>query len=902
MEKRSSRIPELRHKTELSCMLGLFSILESCQGRPGRKLIANGRPVSRHIIGDGINKQYQEQLTVFISTADCPRKPDQIASFDEECRKIQNEAALASVTFDASARNLVQEDMPIEKHRTNQNTVKMNSEHVDRLVKTQKRARKRSRKAYQPSSCCLNNAASSIHQLPSTQNHLENSVVSGCFERSIRLGKYGQVDEISMQQAHMRAKALLDQMFLERKFISNARTRYEFNSFSDALEMLNSSKDLLPERSSLLARRVRELLSSQTAVKSAPDAKLSEYEGLDASSSGKHGIPLASQNGKPNKHYQRQCSLKTSFTAQPSDKIVILKPLPQNAKYSSLQSHKGASGRVSDVKATSFSFRGMKKKLKHTFGGTRKGMDRTSAILSHSQSTLRVEDECTCRGVDSRKSFNSFSNTKIKEKLCWEQEPKSNQGSDTACVTNKVREKLDFSSGRLSKKHEFDIILEAKRQLSARWKNVNSVETVTNIKSPRTLGRILSSPEHDFWPLSPRRDSQYSSGSAQMRFSLYNTSPTVTGSSSQVSNGKERARLSPLRPNTEVTFGDDSNKYDDTLQIMDTRTSSLIPRTDEEAHDMDVSMTDNMKSNGKKKIVEMNGVLQPELHGTEVPSGINSIDVTNDTAESHKDDESVMNSVDSLSENEAFTSTADDLPSTPLSIHRLDVADRIKYQEEHRSPVSVLEPFFLEDTNSPPSITLQTDRQPLKPLRLDFQECSSESFHPDPPTSANSCIVEQDPLSHYVHLVLQTSCLDWDQLSEISCLPEDLLDESLFDEVEFLPPDCYFDPKLLFDHMNEVLLEIHQSHFCSPPWLAFTKPKIRSVPLAQLVLDEIMTEADFYLLPRTEKRTLDQLVSKDVAACRSWLDVRLDTEQIVIDVSEDVLEESILDMLLEFHT
>ncbi|KAL0331274.1 UNVERIFIED_CONTAM: hypothetical protein Sangu_1672900 [Sesamum angustifolium] len=379
MEKRSSRIPELRQKTELSCMLGLFSILESCQGRPSRKLIANGRPVSRHII------------------ADFPRKPDQIASFDEECRKVQNEAALASVTFDASARNLIQEDMPFEKQKTNQNTVEMNSECVDRLVKTQKRARKSSRKAYQPSSCCLNNAASSIHQLPSPQNHVENSVLSGCFERSIRLGKYDQVDEISMHQAHMRAKALLDQMFLERKFISNARTRYESNSFSDALEMLNSSKDFLPERNSLLARRIRELPSSQTAVKLVPDAKFSEYEGLDASSSGNPGIPLASQIGKPSKHYQCQCSMETSFMARPSDKIVILKPLPENARYSqnvtshcsSLQSHQRSSGRVLDAKATSFSFRGMKKKLKHTFGGTRKGMDCTSAILSHSQSTLK---------------------------------------------------------------------------------------------------------------------------------------------------------------------------------------------------------------------------------------------------------------------------------------------------------------------------------------------------------------------------------------------------------------------------------------------------------------------------------------------------------------------------------
>lgn len=153
-----------------------------------------------------------------------------------------------------------------------------------------------------------------------------------------------------------------------------------------------------------------------------------------------------------------------------------------------------------------------------------------------------------------------------------------------------------------------------------------------------------------------------------------------------------------------------------------------------------------------------------------------------------------------------------------------------------------------------------------------------------------------------MQLVLQASCLTWDQLSEIRSPPEELLHASLFDEVEFPPADCYYDPKLLFDHINEVLLEIYKCHFCSPPRLAFTKRKIRSGPLAELVLDGIMTEAEFYLLPTTEKRTLDQLVSKDVANCRSWLDVRLDTEQIVIEISQDVLEESILDILLEFHT
>ncbi|KAI3468725.1 hypothetical protein Pfo_025388 [Paulownia fortunei] len=947
MARRSPRIPELRENNELSCMWGLFSIIESCQGGTSRKLICNGRPANKHII-------------------DYPREIDQLASFDEECRRIRNEADLASVAVDASVRNVgnfIREDMPFEKHKTKQNIVKgqqhakMDSELVDCLVKTHKRARKNSQKAYQSSSCHLNNAAGLIHQLPSTsaeislnkltlaailgavcaQNQQEESMLSESFKRSIHLGKYDQVDEINMQQVQMSAKAFVDQMFIDRKFICKDGTNSESKSFSDALEVLNSNKDLfmelLPDPNCLLARRIKNLLHSQTekeTFKSVLDAEFSECEGLDATSSEIPGSTLATQKGKMNKNLwqkincQYQYSPKTSFIAQPSDKIVILKPAPPNAKHSenvtchcsSLQSHKKLSRRVSDTKPTSFSFREMKKKLKHTFGVTRKepsqfSMVGTSDKLSHNRSTLKVGDDCICRGVGIRNSFNSSPIAETKGNLCKKQDLNSSRGSDIARVTDTGCKKVDFSSVRICDKQEFDVLLEAKRHLSTRWKNLNAAETVASKKSPKTLGRILSSPEHDFWPLSPRRDSQHFSGSAQMRFSPYNTSPRVTESSSHIPNGRERACLSPLRPNTQVTSCDDYDKYDSTLQIMDTKTSSLIPSTDEEVHDTDISVTDDMKSNGESKFVEMNSILRPQLHISEVPSKINSTDVTrtmqiNDTIELQKDDETVMHSIlDSLSENEAFTSTADYFPSTPLSIHQLDTADSIKYQE-HQSPVSVLEPFFIEDANSPPSSTLQTGPfaagKQLQPLRLDFEECSSESFPQDLPISANSCIKEQDHLSQYVHLVLQASCLNWDQLSEIRSLPEELLHASLFDEVEFLPTDCYFDPKLLFDHINEVLLEIYQCHFCSPPWLAFRKPKIRPAPLAELVLDEIMTEADFYLLPWTEKRTLDQLVSKDVADCRSWLDVRLDTEQIVNEISEDVLEESILDILLEFIT
>lgn len=152
----------------------------------------------------------------------------------------------------------------------------------------------------------------------------------------------------------------------------------------------------------------------------------------------------------------------------------------------------------------------------------------------------------------------------------------------------------------------------------------------------------------------------------------------------------------------------------------------------------------------------------------------------------------------------------------------------------------------------------------------------------------------------YAQLLLEASNLNWDHLSQVSYPPVELLHESLFNEVDLPPLDCYYDPKLLFDHINEVLMEMYKFHCCSPYWVPFIMPRIMSTPLVEVVLDEIMAEAEFYLLPMTEKRTLDQIVTKDVMKCRSWLDVRLDTERIVIDISDDVLLESIVDIVLEF--
>ncbi|EPS57492.1 hypothetical protein M569_17325 [Genlisea aurea] len=238
------------------------------------------------------------------------------------------------------------------------------------------------------------------------------------------------------------------------------------------------------------------------------------------------------------------------------------------------------------------------------------------------------------------------------------------------------------------------------------------------------------------------------------------------------------------------------------------------------------------------------------------------------------------------------------------------------HQLRHESPVSVLENGF-----SPPRISLEirsaAEQKRLQPLELDFEdfsiESSSSSFY------SSSCGGGGDDqqshhLSHYVDLVMQVSCFDWNNLSEMKSPPEEelLLPYSIFDRVEdSLRCRCCcfgFSRKLLFDHINEVLTGMRRSHFaCLGSAAAPPNRRIRpaaATSLAGAVTDRIMAHSDFYLLPppQTEERRrgLDLIVSEDVAEHRSWFDSRVHVERVANEVSEDVLQECFTDMLREF--
>ncbi|XP_022845496.1 uncharacterized protein LOC111368478 isoform X2 [Olea europaea var. sylvestris] len=886
MAKRSARIPEERaKKSELNCKWGLFSIFESHHGCASRKQLLNGRPVNKHVMNE------------------YPRKPDILTGFDEEVRKIKDRANLASLTVDASEeslRNSIQGDMSTKKHKKKeiidekQQLGGTYSDVFDHSAKNQKTSSKISERATKTTAHRPKNAVKQTYQhlLGSAEIFPNKLNVAAILEETYNQIHQednfycgGAVDEMNVQQVQMSAKAFVDLMFLDKKFTSKEGANSESKLFSDALEILNSHKDLfvklLKDPNSILAKYIKNLQKFQMEKEitnsilegnvfklgSKNEGSFEKFE-CTAEIKKKHVNTLLWEKIK----YQRECPSKRSFTHRSSNKIVVLKPTLKNIKCpenvachcSSLQSRHSSSRKGPDEKPTYLFFREMKRKLKYSFGGSGNTAD-------------------------------SSTNAKTKDELCKTQNLNSSYDTDTSCM---VRNKKDLSRVCSMEKQESDMIVEAKRHLSARLKNVTATASPKSEKFPKTLGLILSSPEQDSWPPSPKRDGECDSASAQMRFGPYSDLQMTMESSWNIEKGRQRTCVSAWRQNAEVPSGGDFRGAGD----------SNIQNIDREVNLC--SDTDGPKYNGQSHTVEVNGILQPgNIYTLEVPNELNRTDVSgttkrNNATELQKEDCSATNlRLDSPSDDQIFTSALDDSPSSP-SIYQLHGVNGSKDQEMHPSPVSVLDPFFPDDMPSPPSIEVQSARKPLQPLRIDFEQYSREIEESpiDPPVNPTANIDKQDSISNYVHSVLEASRSYCNDLSMIRAIPEQLLHAYVFDEVEFLPTESRCDPKLIFDHMNEVLLEIYQRQISSSPWLSFIKPEIKSMLSEDQVFDEVTKKVKFHHLPQLGPLTLDLLTGSDMAKSGSWLDIRLDTEDIAFHISEGILEESIVDIILEFNT
>lgn len=183
----------------------------------------------------------------------------------------------------------------------------------------------------------------------------------------------------------------------------------------------------------------------------------------------------------------------------------------------------------------------------------------------------------------------------------------------------------------------------------------------------------------------------------------------------------------------------------------------------------------------------------------------------------------------------------------------------------------------------------------MEPHRIQFEEHASSAVVPSIQMKSS---VDKESVFEYVKTVVQTSDLNWDEVCMKSLSTDQLLDPSLFEEIDFLPNQLCYEQKLLFDLVNEVLMEICGHYFGCSPWVSFVKPYIRPVPDKKNSLCEVWEGVLWHLIPLPLPHTLDQTVRKDMAKSGTWMDLRFDTDSTCIEMGDAILEELMEDIIL----
>lgn len=168
--------------------------------------------------------------------------------------------------------------------------------------------------------------------------------------------------------------------------------------------------------------------------------------------------------------------------------------------------------------------------------------------------------------------------------------------------------------------------------------------------------------------------------------------------------------------------------------------------------------------------------------------------------------------------------------------------------------------------------------------------------HLDLKSNAGTSTDKQGSLSEYIKAVLQKSGLNWGELSRKCHLSDQMLNSSLFDSVEVWPDKSCADRRLIFGYISEVLLEIYQCYFRCSPWVSLVNPRPRPVLLSKNVVHEVLRHVDWLLFSELPQQTLQQLVEKDLAKSRVWMDTGIDTEEVVTELVDRILEDLVVDI------
>ncbi|KAL5143811.1 Protein TRM32 [Glycine soja] len=916
MAKRSQRFPVNYEKDQSGCMWGFISIFDFRHARFTRKLIADRRHGSKHAVAAALTKNKFEVLS----------------NLDEEYEgnidRVESKRLIPATDADKlSVKKLIEEEMIIDqdeiKDQGNADVESKQSRlgHEDPPKKESKRKKKSRKKSRDMDSHDLNSAATLKSEFSHKQHSRQQSkdnldldkimndfchVEAAC---SMMNDNDGKIDAQSNQKhaiSENLANAIhefANQMRLNGKDLPEDGQFLSSRELMEALQVISSDKQLflklLQDPNSHLLKYIQELESAQgrggKECSSVVSSNCSEQEFVNLKETREISNRKHRNFFRKRVKSQPKDSTNENGKTEFSNRIVILKPAltgmqiseSGNNLASSLDSHDIAQYRNPSVRVGShFSLTEIKRKLKHAMGKERHG---NPELIPRK---LPVERQ-----------------NKVPRGKCKDNAGMRSPNKDHFFIEKIARPMFDVVKGNktgtlkdseLNVEHESgipnqsvsNIYIEARKHLCEMLDNADESTNISSRQMPKTLGRILSLPEYNFSPLeSPGRDLEHHSVTAQARFSSSDKTREVS-----------EDNLSP-KPATCIGLADQEiNKSEKQSNICDESSNNKVQEiktVSNLSHDVDHVDTSEARYPVRDEIVtEGNVESAKEKNDLELSLNPNGFI----TGKDQNIDISEIPDGAGCSERLNQDITEENQPSSPPPSPHFSVTKKIEELEngtdvsERPSPVSVLDTSFSDDDFCPGHSRCEPVKLPVQARQIQFEEhdCSP----PEQFDRGKYCFEESELIYDYIKAVLHASGLTTDQLL-MKCLSSDkILDPSLFDQVEYFSNLLCHDQKLLFDSINEVLMEICQHYFGASPWVSFVNPSTRLTPSMKRVTLKVWEGVCWHILPLPPPRTLEQIVRKDMARRGTWMDLGLDAETIGFEMGEDILGELMEDTIL----
>ncbi|KAK3227454.1 hypothetical protein Dsin_007316 [Dipteronia sinensis] len=425
MDKRSPKSPVLYERYKSGCAWSLMRFCDFRQDDPDRKLISNRKGLNTHVADDRFTKN----------------RFDLLSNFEEKSQYIDEGVARKTVTTNSDKPDITrikEEEMAAEKQIKNKITNSRAEHVISDSQPTRHVPKNRRRKASKAFHGCKDIATLESYESSADASSKKSNTAlneascnrmnpkkgrdSSC--RSIGPQKCDQIGENDLQvRMNEAAEAFINQNFIKGRYPERDRTNHQSKHFSDALEILNSNKDLfiklLQDPNSLLVKHIQDLRDSQVKkqeTKSFSDAKVSE-----------------------------NCSIGT-VDPENSDTIVVLKPDLTSMQNSELEMSESSSprslyslrNRVQSDKPAYFSFEHMKRRLKHAIGLRRKEKISTSTGSMLHKSPLDIQ--CPGDGGKGKSLEVADSNSSTNVNLGVDRTMKSSQDVKRIDKTCKVKE------------------------------------------------------------------------------------------------------------------------------------------------------------------------------------------------------------------------------------------------------------------------------------------------------------------------------------------------------------------------------------------------------------------------------------------------------------------------------